>query len=63
MSAKEIKKVYFPVRIFPDLIEKLKHIAKYNNRSANGEIEHLIVSRIRDFEKIHGKIGIDNIET
>jgi hypothetical protein len=37
-------------------MDKLKSIAEYNGRSANKEIEQLIIRHIADFEREHGEV-------
>ena len=44
------------IRIDDDLHYKLHFIAKYEGRSANGEIIHLLRREIERFEKEHGVI-------
>lgn len=46
----------FTLRIDSQLLQKLRLIADYNARSANGELEFLIRKYIAQFEKEHGKI-------
>ena len=41
-------------------MDKLKYIAKYNGRSANKEIEQLILKHIKAWEKEHGEITFDS---
>ena len=40
-------------------MDKLKYIADYNGRSANKEIEQLVIKHVRDFEKENGQININ----
>ena len=47
------------IEIEPDLHSKLKYIAKYEGRSANGQILYLIRQCIREFEEKHGEIEVD----
>lgn len=49
----------FGLRIKPELLKKIKYIAAYNGRSANKEIEQLIIKHVDNFEKTNGKINID----
>lgn len=44
------------IEVDPELHRKLHYIAKYEGRSANGQILHLIRRCIQEFEKEHGKI-------
>lgn len=45
------------LEIEPDLHSKLKYIAKYEDRSINGEIIYLIKKAIREFESQNGEIS------
>ncbi|CPS26434.1 Arc family DNA-binding protein [Lactobacillus crispatus] len=47
----------FGLRVDPALMKKLKYIASYNGRSANKEIEQLIIKHVQQFEKKNGKIN------
>lgn len=44
------------IEVDPELHRKLHYIAKYEGRSANGQILYLIRRYIQEFEKEHGKI-------
>ncbi len=46
----------FGLRVPSDLMNKLKYIANYNGRSANKEIEQLIIRHVDQFEKDNGPI-------
>ena len=46
----------FGLRIPPELMDKLKYIADYNGRSANKEIEQLVIKHVSNFEKNNGPI-------
>ena len=50
--------VPFSLRIPDKLIEKIKHIASLNKRSANKEMEYILQSYVDDWEKDHEKISI-----
>lgn len=50
------KDKHLVIRIDDDLHYKLHYIAKYEGRSANGQILYLIRQCIADFEEKHGKI-------
>jgi hypothetical protein len=50
------KNPQYGLRIPSSLMDKLKSIADYNGRSANKEIEQLIIKHIANFEKNHGAI-------
>lgn len=49
----------FGLRIPRELLDKLKYIADYNGRSANKEIEQLIIKHVNNFEKENGPININ----
>jgi len=44
-------------------MDKFRYIAEYNARSCNRELEHLIKKQIDEFEKEHGKILKEDIES
>ncbi len=52
-------KHHFAIRTSRELLNKLSHIAQYNGRSANKEIELLIKKHIAEFEKEHGDINFE----
>lgn len=47
---------HYALRIPEATMDKLKYIAGHNGRSANKEIEQLILAHIAEYEKRHGKI-------
>lgn len=47
---------HYAVRIPELTMDKLKYIAGHNGRSANKEIEQLILAHIAAYEKEHGEI-------
>ena len=47
------------IEVTPDLHGKLHYIAKYEGRSANGQILYLIRQCIREFEEKNGEIKIN----
>ncbi len=53
----------FTLRIQKEQMDKFKYIAEYNARSCNRELEHLIKRQINEFEKAHGKILKEDIES
>ncbi len=55
MRNKENK--HLGLEIDPELHSKLKYIAKYEDRSINGEVIYLIKQAILKFEKENGKIN------
>ena len=46
------------IEIDPELHYKLHYLAKYEGRSANGQILHLIRTAVRAFEQAEGEIEI-----
>ncbi len=50
----------YTLRIEHGDLKKLSYIAEYNGRSKNREIEQLIRWHIREFEKKHGKIEVED---
>ena len=56
MRNKENK--HLGIEIDPDLHSKLKYIAKYEDRSINGQVLYLIRKSIREFEEKNGEIEI-----
>ena len=55
------KNKHLGIEVDPELHHKLKYIAKYEGRSANGQILHLIRQCIREFETVQGEIPyLDN---
>ncbi len=54
MRNKENK--HLGIEVEPELHRKLHYIAKYEGRSANGQIIYLIRQCIKNFEKENGEI-------
>ena len=52
----------YGLRIPEEIMDKLKYIAGHNGRSANKEIEQLILSHIASYEKLNGKITLDDTD-
>ena len=50
----------YALRIPTGTMDKLKYIAEYSGRSANQEIEQLILKHIAAWEKEHGPITFDD---
>lgn len=57
MRNKENK--HLGIEVDPELHRKLRYIAKYEGRSANGQILYLIRQCIREFEEKNGPIEND----
>lgn len=51
---------HYALRIPSETMDKLKYIASYYGRSANKEIEQLILRRIAAWEKAHGPITFED---
>ena len=49
---------HISIRINEETLKKFHHIAKYDDRSASGQIMFLINKHIRDFEEQHGQIDV-----
>lgn len=49
---------HYALRIPSETMDKLKYIAEYNGRSANKEIEQLILAHINAFQEQHGNIDL-----
>lgn len=52
------KNKHISIRIDEDVLQKFHYIAKYEDRSASGQIMFLINNCIREFEEKHGKIEL-----
>lgn len=50
---------HYALRIPSETMDKLKYIAEYNGRSANKEIEQLILAHIAAFQEQHGDIDLN----
>ncbi len=55
---KKIKNV--GLRVTPEVHKKLHYIAEYEGRTLNGQVYYLIQQCIRNFEKEHGAIPLEN---
>lgn len=55
---KKIKNV--GLRVTPEVHKKLHYIAEYEGRTLNGQVYYLIQQCIRNFEKEHGSIPLEN---
>ena len=52
-------KEQFSIRLEPEDKKKIAIIAKRNKRTMNSQIEYVITNAIYDYEKVNGKIDID----
>lgn len=55
-------KIQTGVRFEPELLYKITQVAKYNKRSFNNQMEYLAQLCVREFEKEHGEIELDEYE-
>lgn len=53
---------HYALRIPTETMDKLKFIADRNGRSANKEIEQLILRHISEYEQANGSISLDDFE-
>lgn len=53
----------FTLRLSEENFEKIKYIASVNKRSIAMQIEYLIEQYIKQWEKEHGKISLDEIQS
>jgi len=49
---------HFGIEVDPELHYKLRYVAKYEGRSINGQIIHLIRKCIKEFEAADGEINV-----
>ena len=54
------KQKHISIRIDADILEKFHYVAKYDDRSASGQIMYLINNCIRNFEEKHGQIPVSD---
>ena len=52
------KNKHISIRIDEDVLQKFHYVAKYEDRSASGQIMFLINNCIRDFEEKNGTIEL-----
>lgn len=52
------KNKHISIRIDDEVLQKFHYVAKYEDRSASGQIMFLINNCIRDFEEKHGTIEL-----
>ena len=51
----------YTLRVPQDLLDKLEYIAKFEARTKNKELEHMIRLRIQEFENEHGPIRLKDL--
>lgn len=54
---------HLSLRIDGDMLKKFRHLCAYEGRSANGQLLVYIRDDIKRFEKDHGEIKPDDIES
>ena len=57
MATKYVK--HIGLRVSPEVHNKLRYLATYEGRTINGQVQYLILQCIRDFEKEHGPIDLE----
>lgn len=60
MPAGVHKNPQYSLRVPKELMDKLKYIADRSGRSANKEIEQLIINHVAAWEESHGPILFDD---
>ena len=60
MKENEIK--YIGLRVSPEMHKKLAYIANYDDRTVSSLALHLFNRCIRDFEKEHGVIKVEELK-
>ena len=53
------KQKHISIRIDEETLKKFHYVAKYDDRSASGQIMFLINQNIRDFEEKNGQIILE----
>lgn len=53
---------HFGLRVNGDILAKFRFVCGYTGRSANSQIIHLMLKFISDYEKVHGKINLDDLD-
>ena len=56
------KQKHISIRIDEKTLKKFHYVAKYDDRSASGQIMFLINKNIRDFEEKHGEIDLSDAQ-
>ena len=57
MATKDVK--HIGLRVSPEVHGKLRYLASYEGRTINGQVQYLILQCIREFEKEHGPIDLE----
>lgn len=56
------KTSYLSIRMDKPTHDKIQYVAAFEGRSMSGQIVHLMQKCIRDFEKEHGPITVEDME-
>ena len=56
------EKSEFSVRLDSDLYKKLRYVAGKENNNLNNHMLHLIRQNVQYFEKVHGRINVNNLK-
>lgn len=59
---KKDKLPHFTLRVPQELLDELEYIAKFEARTKNKELEHMIRIRIQEFEEEHGPIHFKDLQ-
>lgn len=57
MATKDVK--HIGLCVSPEVHDKLRYLATYEGRTINGQVQYLILQCIREFEKEHGPINLE----
>ena len=55
------KRKHLSIRMDTELHDKLQYIAEYEGRSMSRQVLYLITTGIREFEKEHGPISLEDL--
>ena len=50
----------YTLRVPKELLDKLSYTAEINSRTKNREIENVLKRYIADYERLYGKIDVEN---
>lgn len=52
----DYEEIRYTIRLDKELMRKFRYVAQYDGRSVNREIIHLMLLKVKDFEKKEGPI-------
>lgn len=55
-------RTHLSIRMDSELHDKFQFVAKYEGRSMSKQILHLMTTTVRDFEKEHGTITVEDMD-